>query len=133
MHRDRAAQIPSEILDPNTEVECIPVRNSPTFVTEYHEVMLIHIYIHRGDCQAWSLSLEGGFPDTRGDPGADGFARVVDICNLRPAGCRCRKLRGSGDRQTLLRQPDREISDHADRGFHRDYVGRSRYRSPVWN
>src|SRR6266702_4712527 len=37
---NRAAQIPSELLGPDTEVECVPVRNSATLVDCYYEDLL---------------------------------------------------------------------------------------------
>ena len=36
---NRAAQIPQEILGPDTEVECVPVRNSATLVDCYYEAL----------------------------------------------------------------------------------------------
>jgi allantoin racemase len=36
---NRAAQIPKEILGPDTEVECVPVRHSATLVDCYYEAL----------------------------------------------------------------------------------------------
>jgi allantoin racemase len=37
---NRAAQIPSELLGPDTEVECVPVRNSATLVDCHYEALV---------------------------------------------------------------------------------------------
>ena len=43
---NRAAQIPREILGPDTEVECVPVRNSATLIDCYYEDARLR-HVHR--------------------------------------------------------------------------------------
>jgi allantoin racemase len=42
---NRAAQIPGALLGPDTEVECVPVRNSATLVDCYYEDLVFDMYI----------------------------------------------------------------------------------------
>ena len=49
---NRAAQIPQEILGPNTEVECVPVRNSATLVDCYYEDLVFDMYIAEAGLRA---------------------------------------------------------------------------------
>jgi allantoin racemase len=66
---NRAAQIPSEILGPDTTVECIPVRNSATFVTDYYESMLFDMYITEAGLRAEEEGFDAVIMDTVSDSG----------------------------------------------------------------
>ena len=49
---NRAAQIPREILGPDTEVECIAVQNSATLVDCYYEDLVFDMYIAEAGLRA---------------------------------------------------------------------------------
>lgn len=66
---NRAAQIPNEILGPNTDVECVPVRNSPTLVADYYEAMLFDIYITEAGLRAEEEGYDAVIMDTVSDSG----------------------------------------------------------------
>jgi allantoin racemase len=66
---NRAAQIPREILGPNTEVECVPVRNSATMVTDYYESMLFDMYIAEAGLRAEEEGYDAVVMDTVSDSG----------------------------------------------------------------
>ena len=66
---NRAAQIPKEILGPDTEVECVPVRNSPTLVTDYYEAMLFDVYIAEAAFRAEEEGYDAVIMDTVSDSG----------------------------------------------------------------
>ena len=42
---NRAAQIPKDLLGPDTVVECVPVRNSGVMIDSLYEAALFDIYI----------------------------------------------------------------------------------------
>ena len=42
---NRAAQIPRDLLGPETDVECVPVRNSATLVDSPYEALVFDMYI----------------------------------------------------------------------------------------
>ena len=42
---NRAAQIPQDLLGPETVVECVPVRHSATLVDCYYEDLVFDMYI----------------------------------------------------------------------------------------
>ena len=42
---NRAAQIPTDLLGPDTRVECVPVRNSGTLLDSYYEAVVFDMYI----------------------------------------------------------------------------------------
>ena len=66
---NRAAQIPKEILGPNTDVECVAVRNSATFVTDYYESMLFDVYIAEAAFRAEEEGYDAVIMDTVSDSG----------------------------------------------------------------
>ena len=66
---NRAAQIPRELLGPDTTVECIPVRNSATFVTDYYEAMLFDVYIAEAGLRAEAEGYDAVIMDTVSDSG----------------------------------------------------------------
>ena len=49
---NRAAQIPTELLGPNTEVECVAVRNSATILDCYYEDLVFDMYITEAGLRA---------------------------------------------------------------------------------
>ena len=66
---NRAAQIPREILGPDTEVECIPVRNSATLVDCYYEALVFDMYIAEAGLRAEEEGYDAVIMDTVSDSG----------------------------------------------------------------
>ena len=66
---NRAAQIPKEILGPDTEVECIPVRNSATLVDCYYEDLVFDMYIAEAGLRAEEEGYDAVVMDTVSDSG----------------------------------------------------------------
>ena len=66
---NRAAQIPREILGPDTEVECIPVRNSATLVDCYYEDLVFDMYIAEAGLRAEDEGYDAVIMDTVSDSG----------------------------------------------------------------
>ncbi len=66
---NRAAQIPREILGPDTEVECIPVRNSATLVDCYYEDLVFDMYITEAGLRAEDEGYDAVIMDTVSDSG----------------------------------------------------------------
>ena len=66
---NRAAQIPQEILGPDTEVECVPVRNSATLVDSYYEDLVFDMYIAEAGLRAEEEGYDAVVMDTVSDSG----------------------------------------------------------------
>jgi allantoin racemase len=66
---NRAAQIPREILGPDTEVECIPVQNSATLVDCYNEDRVFDMYIAEAGLRAEDEGYDAVIMDTVSDSG----------------------------------------------------------------
>ena len=66
---NRAAQIPREILGPDTVVECIPVRNSCTLVDCYYEDLVFDMYIAEAGLRAEEEGYDAVLMDTVSDSG----------------------------------------------------------------
>jgi allantoin racemase len=66
---NRAAQIPQEILGPDTVVECIPVRNSCTLVDCYYEDLVFDMYIAEAGLRAEEEGYDAVLMDTVSDSG----------------------------------------------------------------
>lgn len=66
---NRAAQIPRELLGPDTDVECVPVRNSATFVADYYEAMLFDVYVAEAGLRAEEEGYDAVIMDTVSDSG----------------------------------------------------------------
>ena len=81
---NRAAQIPKEILGPDTEVECIPVRNSATFVTDYYESMLFDVYILEAALRAEDEGYDAVIMDTVSDSGLAAMRSRLNILAIGP-------------------------------------------------
>ena len=81
---NRAAQIPHDILGPDTVVECIPVRNSITNLDSYYEATLLDAYI----TEAGLLSEKEGFDavcmDTVSDSGLYALRSQLSIPVIGP-------------------------------------------------
>jgi allantoin racemase len=66
---NRAAQIPAELLGPNTEVECVAVRNSATLVDCYYEDLVFDMYITEAGLRAEDEGYDAVIMDTVSDSG----------------------------------------------------------------
>ena len=66
---NRAAQIPKEILSPDTVVECVPVRNSATLVDCYYEDLVFDMYITEAGLRAEEEGFDAVIMDTVSDSG----------------------------------------------------------------
>src|SRR5213592_2886637 len=64
---NRAAQIPHDLLGPDTEVECIPVRNSATLVDCYYEDLVFDMYIAEAGLRAEDEGYDAVIMDTVSD------------------------------------------------------------------
>ena len=81
---NRAAQIPHDILGPDTVVECVPVRNSITNLDSYYEATLLDAYI----TEAGLLSEQEGYDavcmDTVSDSGLYALRSQLSIPVIGP-------------------------------------------------
>jgi len=66
---NRAAQIPRGLLGPDTEVECVPVRNSATLVDCYYEDLVFDMYITEAGLRAEDEGYDAVIMDTVSDSG----------------------------------------------------------------
>ena len=80
---NRAAQIPKELLGPDTVVECVPVRNSATFVTDYYESMLFDVYIAEAAFRA-EEGYDAVIMDTVSDSGLYAIRSRLNILAIGP-------------------------------------------------
>lgn len=66
---NRAAQIPHDLLGPDTTVECVAVRNSATIVDCYYEAMIFDMYIVEAGLRAEEEGYDAVLMDTVSDSG----------------------------------------------------------------
>ena len=66
---NRAAQMPADLLGPDTKVECIPVRNSATLVDCYYEDLVFDMYITEAGLRAEEEGYDAVIMDTVSDSG----------------------------------------------------------------
>jgi allantoin racemase len=81
---NRAAQIPREILGQSTEVECVPVRNSATLVTDYYEAMLFDMYIAEAGLRSEEEGYDAVVMDTVSDSGLYALRARLSIPVIGP-------------------------------------------------
>src|SRR3989442_13612171 len=81
---NRAAQIPSELLGPDTEVECVPVRNSATLVDCYYEDLIFEMYITEAGLRAEEEGFDAVIMDTVSDSGLYALRSRLSILVMRP-------------------------------------------------
>ena len=81
---NRAAQIPREILGPDTEVECVPVRNSATLVDSYYEDLVFDMYIAEAGLRAEEEGYDAVVMDTVSDSGLWALRSRLSIPVLGP-------------------------------------------------
>ena len=66
---NRAAQVPKEILGPDTEVECVPVRNSAALFDAYYEDLIFDMYVAEAGLRAEEEGYDAVIMDTVSDSG----------------------------------------------------------------
>ena len=66
---NRAAQIPRDLLGPDTEVECVPVRNGATLVDCYYEALVFDMYVTEMGLRAEDEGFDAVVMDTMSDSG----------------------------------------------------------------
>lgn len=81
---NRAGQIPREILGPNTEVECIPVRNSATLVDCHYEALVFDMYIVEAGLRAEEEGYDAVIMDTVSDSGMYALRSRLSIPVIGP-------------------------------------------------
>ena len=81
---NRAAQIPKEILGPDTEVECVPVRNSATLVDGYYEGLVFDMYIAEAGLRAEEEGFDAVIMDTVSDSGMYALRSRLSIPVIGP-------------------------------------------------
>jgi allantoin racemase len=81
---NRAEQIPKELLGPDTEVECVPVRNSATLVDCYYEALVFDMYIVEAALRAGDEGYDAVIMDTVSDSGLYALRSRLDIPVIGP-------------------------------------------------
>lgn len=81
---NRAAQIPKDVLGPDTVVECIAVRNSCTMLTDYYEALLFDMYIAEAGLRAEDEGYDAVIMDTVSDSGLYALRARLNILAIGP-------------------------------------------------
>ena len=81
---NRAAQVPRELLGPDTEVECVPVRNSATLVDCYYEDLVFDMYITEAGLRAEEEGYDAVVMDTVSDSGLYALRSRLSIPVIGP-------------------------------------------------
>jgi allantoin racemase len=80
----RAAQIPRGLLGPDTDVECVPVRNSATLVDCYYEALIFDMYITEAGLRAEEEGYDAVIMDTVSDSGLYALRSRLSIPVIGP-------------------------------------------------
>jgi allantoin racemase len=81
---NRAAQIQRDVLGPDTEVECVPVRNSATLVDCYYEDLVFDMYITEAGLRAEEEGYDAVVMDTVSDSGVYALRSRLQIPVIGP-------------------------------------------------
>jgi allantoin racemase len=81
---NRAAQIPREVLGPDTDVECVPVRNSATLVDCYYDDLVFEMYITEAGLRAEEEGYDAVVMDTVSDSGLYALRSRLSIPVIGP-------------------------------------------------
>jgi allantoin racemase len=81
---NRAAQIPRELLGADTDVECVPVRNSATLVDCYYEALIFDMYIVEAGVRAEEEGYDAVVMDTVSDSGMYALRSRLEIPVIGP-------------------------------------------------
>jgi allantoin racemase len=66
---NRAAQVPKEILGPDTEVECVPVRNAGALLDSAYDALVFDMYVTEAGLRAEDEGFDAVVIDTMSDSG----------------------------------------------------------------
>ena len=81
---NRAEQIPRDLLGPDTDVECVPVRNSATLVDCYYEDLVFDMYIAEAGLRAEEEGYDAVIMDTVSDSGMYALRSRLSIPVIGP-------------------------------------------------
>jgi allantoin racemase len=81
---NRAAQIPAGLLGPDTHVECVPVRNSGTFLDSQYEALIFDMYIAEAGLRAEEEGYDAVLMDTVSDSGLAALRSRLSIPVIGP-------------------------------------------------
>jgi len=81
---NRAAQIPRDLLGPETDVECVPVRNSATLVDSPYEALVFDMYIAEAGLRAEEEGYDAVVMDTVSDSGLSALRSRLSIPVMGP-------------------------------------------------
>ncbi len=81
---NRAAQIPRDLLGPETDVECVPVRNSATLVDSQYEALVFDMYIAEAGLRAEEEGYDAVVMDTVSDSGLSALRSRLSIPVMGP-------------------------------------------------
>ena len=81
---NRAAQIPKELLGPDTEVECVPVRGSGTLLDSHYEALVFDMYIAEAGLRAEEEGYDAVVMDTVSDSGLAALRSRLTIPVIGP-------------------------------------------------
>ena len=79
---NRAAQIPADLLGPETHVECVPVRNSATLVDCHYEALVFDMYITEAGLRAEDEGYDAVIMDTVSDSGLSALRSRLALYDL---------------------------------------------------
>jgi allantoin racemase len=83
-HAIRAEQVPSDILGPDTDVDCIPVRNTSGPVDCYYEALLFDMYITEAGLRSEDEGYDAVVMDTVSDSGLYALRSRLSIPVIGP-------------------------------------------------
>ena len=81
---NRAAQIPKELLGPDTDVECVPVRHSGTLLDSHYEALVFDMYIAEAGLRAEDEGYDAVVMDTVSDSGLAALRSRLTIPVIGP-------------------------------------------------
>ncbi len=81
---NRAAQIPREVLGPDTKVECVPVRNSGLSGEGYYEALLFDTYVAEAGLRSEEEGYDAVVMDTVSDSGLYALRSRLSIPVIGP-------------------------------------------------
>jgi allantoin racemase len=81
---NRAAQIPKDLLGPDTVVECVPVRNSAGMIESLYEALLFDVYIAEAGLRAEEEGYDAVIMDTVSDSGLGALRSRLSIPVIGP-------------------------------------------------
>ena len=80
----RAEQVPWDALGPNTQVECVPVRNSGTLADSHYEALVLEMYVTEAGLRAEDEGFDAVVMDTSSDSGLSALRSRLTIPVIGP-------------------------------------------------